>query len=198
MKIVYATILAAALLGVEHARADSSDSFTGAARDAWITGKIETVYALNRHLNPFAIDTDVEDGTVRLTGTVQSDIDRDLAGELAKGIEGVVEVRNELEVGEDDARAPQGSRAAADEGGERAERSFGAWVDDATTTAAVKSKLIANGNTQGLQIDVDTYDDIVTLSGRVESAEESGLAEEIARNTDGVEDVRNELVVERS
>ena len=50
-------------------------------------------------------------------------------------------------------------------------RDFPSWLDDATTTAAVKSRLIANSNTKDLQIDVDTRDDVVTLSGRVATGE---------------------------
>jgi osmotically-inducible protein OsmY len=183
------TALAAALVTLPVFVA-ADDSFQGSTKDAWITGKIETVYTLNRHLNPFAIDTDVESGIVRLTGVVKSDIDRDLAGELAKGIEGVVEVRNDLQVD------PEGARAAREEQiGES--RDFGTWVDDATTTAAVKSKLLGNGNVAGLKIDVDTKGDVVTLSGRTETAEQSELAEELARNTGDVKDVHNNLVVVR-
>ena len=60
----------------------------------------------------------------------------------------------------------------------------------------MKAKLIGNSNTRGLQIDVDTRGDVVTLSGRVASAEEKQLAGEIARNTGDVKTVRNELVVD--
>jgi osmotically-inducible protein OsmY len=169
--------------------AGAADEFDGAAKDAWITGKVETVYTLNGHLNPFDIDTNVENGVVTLTGAVSSEIDRDLAGELAKGIDGVVEVQNELEV---DATATSDEDART----EGADRDFGTFVDDATTTAAVKSKLIGNTNTKGLQIDVDTQNDVVTLSGRVSSEQESRLAEELARNTGDVKDVRNNLVVD--
>jgi osmotically-inducible protein OsmY len=49
-----------------------------------------------------------------------------------------------------------------------------------------------------LKIDVDTKDDVVTLTGRVSSREESQLAEEIAKNTGDVESVRNNLVVDPS
>ncbi len=162
----------------------------GPAKDAWITGKLEAVYALNGHLNPFKIDTDVDRGIVHLTGRVESDIDRDLAGELAKGIKGVVEVDNDLTV-EKDAR----KMAATERGGER---SFGTWIDDATTTAMVKSKLVANPNTKGLQIHVETRGDVVTLSGAVASGEEKSLAEELARNTGDVKDVKNKLVISKS
>lgn len=156
----------------------------GNAKDAWIQGKIETVYTLNRHLNAFAIDTSVAAGAVHLTGKVESDIDRDLAEELAKGIDGVVSVDNDLVV---EAK----SRKAA----ETSARPFDVWVDDATTTAVVKSKLLANPNTKGLQVDVDTVGDVVTLSGAVASQEEKQLAEQLARNSGDVKDVRNQLIV---
>lgn len=191
--IVTTALIALMTFGATPALADTPCSFEGAARDAWIAGKVETVYTLNRHLNPFTIDTDVEDGIVRLTGTVKTDIDRDLAAELAKGIDGVLEVQNDLEV---NAQSTSTASKAGEGSGEK--RDFGSWVDDTTTTAAVKSKLIGNANTHGLQIDVDTSDDIVTLSGRVKSDAEKDLAEEIARNTGDVEDVRNNLVVDPS
>ena len=177
-------LVASSLVGLQAYGADRE----GAVKDAWIDGKLETVYLLNRHLNGFAIDTAVDKGMVHLTGKVESDIDRDLAGELAKGIEGVVEVDNDLMV-EVGARATP----AAD-----ADRSFGVWIDDATTTAGVKAKLVGNSNTHGLQIDVDTRGDVVTLSGEVASAEEKSLAEQIARNTGDVKDVRNQLVVRKA
>jgi hyperosmotically inducible periplasmic protein len=196
MKTIFAVVLASlSLISLQSfgAAARKSDTFEGGVKDAWIMGKIETVYTLNKHLNPFSIDTDVENGIVHLTGMVESDIDRDLAGELAKGIEGVVEVKNDLKVGPPEHAGGAGSASA---GSPREDRSFGAWVDDATTTAAVKSKLIGNPNTKGMKIDVDTRGDVVTLSGRVASAEEKQLAEEIARNTGDVKDVRNQLVVD--
>jgi hyperosmotically inducible periplasmic protein len=170
----------------------NSDSFSGATKDAWITGRIETLYTLNRHLNPFSINTDVDNGIVHLTGMVESNVDRDLAVELAKNVDGVVEVKSELKIEPETARQAASADAAKRDG----TRSFGAWVDDATTTAAVKSKLIGNANTKGLKIDVDTRGDVVTLSGRVASAEEKQLAGEIARSTGDVSDVHNQLVVD--
>lgn len=161
----------------------------GAAKDAWIDGKLEAVYALNRHLGAFAIDTEVDKGIVLLTGNVDSDIDRDLAGELAKNIEGVVEVNNELVI----VAGAVAARRAEDE-----DRSFSAWIDDATTTASVKSRLLGNPNTAGMQIDVDTRGDVVTLSGEVASRQEKALAEQLALSTGDVRDVRNQLVVRKA
>jgi osmotically-inducible protein OsmY len=179
------SLTAAVLIGALVALPAFAAEPTGQAKDAWIQGKIETVYTLNRHLNGFTINTDVAQGAVHLTGKVESAVDRDLAGELAKGIDGVVSVDNDLVI---EAK----SRAAASSG---SDRPFSVWVDDATTTAAVKSKLLANANTEGLKIEVDTRGDVVTLSGDVASAEEKQLAEQLARNTGDVKDVRNQLTV---
>ena len=194
MKTVIAILAASLSMGCFQAVGDDSkgDSFDSQSKDAWITGRIETLYELNRHLNAFEINTDVDNGIVMLTGMVDTDIDRDLAGELAKRIEGVVQVKNEIKV--EPVTAEQA--AARDVAEHEGDRGFFRWVDDATTTAAVKSKLVGNDNTKGLQIDVDTRGDVVTLSGRVASAEEKQLAEEIARNTGDVRDVRNQLVVD--
>jgi osmotically-inducible protein OsmY len=185
------TTTTAVFLAVFAALAGANESFEGASRDAWITGKIEAVYTLNRHLNPFAINTDVENGVVLLTGSVESDIDRDLAEELAKGIEGVTEVNNELTVDPENAGQARDAEGSSSQG-----RNFGTWVDDVTTTAAVKSRLIANENIEGLRIDVSTDRNVVTLNGHVSSAEQSDLAEEIASNTNDVAEVKNNLVVD--
>jgi osmotically-inducible protein OsmY len=190
--VLLALILSTSLACSQAPDEESADSAVdnGAIGDALIVGKLEAVYALNTHLSAFAIDTDAEDGIVHLTGTVESDIERDLAGEIAAGIEGVVDVDNDLVL-------ETGARQAA-EHNRSGERSFGAWVDDATTTASVKSSLLANPNTKGLQIDVDTRGDVVTLTGEVASAEEKQLAEELTRNTGDVKGVRNQLIVRAS
>lgn len=173
-----------ALLGTLAMLPAQASDLKGDAKDSWILGKIETIYLLNPHLNGFTIDTDVTKGAVHLTGKVETAIDSDLAGELAKGVEGVASVDNDLVV---DMKARSSVKQDA--------KSFAGWVDDATTTAEVKSRLIANSNTHGLKIDVDTQGDVVTLSGAVGSSEEMQLAGQIARNTGGVKDVHNKLNV---
>ena len=50
-----------------------------AANDKWLETQLETAYLFNPHLNNFAIDIDVNEGDVMLSGAVRSDIDRDLA-----------------------------------------------------------------------------------------------------------------------
>jgi osmotically-inducible protein OsmY len=188
-KYVALTALIATLsLGAMQAFGDVKDKAT--PKDAWITGKLEATYALNRHLSALKIETETTNGVVHLTGNVENDIDRDLAGELAKGIEGVVSVDNDLAI------KPNARHEAHAESSTT--RPFGVFVDDATTTAMVKTKLLANPNIKGLEIDVDTRGDVVTLTGQVASSEQKQLAEELARNTGDVKEVRNQLVVKRA
>lgn len=164
--------------------AGSNSGCSGELNDAWLDGKVETAFALNQHLNPFRIDTKVENGTVYLEGNVASDIDRDLAGEIAKSVEGVKKVENGLQV-----------VAMRETKMERATTSLLQNVSDATTTAMVKTKLLANGNTKGLKINVDTEDRVVTLTGSVESDEIRDLAGKLAQNTESVKSVENRLDV---
>jgi osmotically-inducible protein OsmY len=67
---------------------------------------------------------------------------------------------------------------------------------DAATTAAVKTKLLADTKVGGLGIDVDTKDNVVTLTGKVRSAAERTEAVRLARTTTGVKSVVNKLVVD--
>ncbi len=143
--------------------ASGDRDFQQAAEDAWIDGRLEGTYIFNDHLSAAAIDTEVRNGIVTLTGTVESDIDRDLAGEIAKGLKGVASVENRLRVaGESPAAHADVDRDVA--ANER--RSFGQSVNDATTSAAVKAGLISNKNIRARDINVDTEDDVVTLSRR--------------------------------
>ncbi len=163
------------------------------SKDIWVQGKLEGAYLLNKYLNPLEIDTEVRNGVVFLSGNVDSDIDKDLAGEIAKSIEGVKDVENKLTV-----RPENFKKGKKNSSKENKERAFGQKVADASTTAAVKIKLLANSNTDGSDINVDTMNNIVTLKGRVDSAQEKELAGKIAENTDDVLKVVNQLKVGKS
>jgi hypothetical protein len=66
---------------------------------------------------------------------------------------------------------------------------------DAGITTNVKTKLAADDTVKAYQVDVDTQNRVVTLSGNVETslAKERALA--IARETDGVRDVIDQIRV---
>ena len=64
---------------------------------------------------------------------------------------------------------------------------------DAGITTAVKSKLAADDMVKAYKVDVDTENKVVTLSGDVDTAAQRAHAVMIARNTDGVADVIDQL-----
>ena len=66
---------------------------------------------------------------------------------------------------------------------------------DAATTAAVKTKLLGDTKVAGLNINVDTKDNVVTLTGTVSSAAEKAEAIRLAKTTTGVKSVVDKLVV---
>tara|TARA_R110002096_G_scaffold155907_1_gene320307 strand:- start:7659 stop:8279 length:621 start_codon:yes stop_codon:yes gene_type:complete len=169
---------------MEH-RAEETKS---AVKDAWLDGKLESALLFNEHLNSFAIDTEVKNGVAYLNGAVESDIDRDLAGEIAQSIEGVTKVENKLTIDENKV-------AKANQSDTDTRKGFKQSVANATLTARIKTELLVNSNTGGLSIDVDSNSGQVTLSGEVESDQEKELAEQIAKNTTGTQSVENNLTV---
>jgi osmotically-inducible protein OsmY len=70
-------------------------------------------------------------------------------------------------------------------------------VNDATITTAVKSKLAADPGTSAARINVDTSSGVVTLSGSVPTVAERSEAERIARTTQGVRQVINNITVQQ-
>lgn len=68
-------------------------------------------------------------------------------------------------------------------------------IADAEITASVKTRLAADPDVAALNIDVDTNEGVVTLSGRVNSAAESTEAEQVARRTEHVRRVINNLQI---
>jgi hyperosmotically inducible periplasmic protein len=66
---------------------------------------------------------------------------------------------------------------------------------DTGVTASVKSRLATDDTVKGRNINVDTKEQVVTLTGQVQTEHEQRKAIEIARTTNGVVDVVDELAV---
>lgn len=77
----------------------------------------------------------------------------------------------------------------------RGQSTAGAYVDDAAITTKVKAKLLEDKTTGGLSIGVETLNGTVQLSGFAKSSQERAQAEALARDTSGVTQVRNNIVV---
>ncbi len=64
--------------------------------DEWVEKRVETALVLNRHLSVRGLNVEVDDNICILTGTVDSDEEKDLAEAVALSIYGVETVRNEI------------------------------------------------------------------------------------------------------
>ena len=75
------------------------------------------------------------------------------------------------------------------------ERGVGQIIDDGTITAMVKAKLVRSKYIDAGKVDVDTYEGVVTLNGRVTSYVAREQAEALSADTRGVSSVVNKLEV---
>ncbi len=71
----------------------------------------------------------------------------------------------------------------------------GCAKSDSGITTSVKSQLVSDDLVKARNIDVDTKDRVVTLTGEVRSTAEEDKAIQLARNTDGVANVVDRLDV---
>lgn len=162
----------------------SEPTVTDARREA----QIWTSYAFNPHLRASDISVEVRGNRAYLTGTVDEGVDKELAGQIAQGVDGIETVDNKLVVDANYTPKPRDPKST--------ERDFATTVEDATITASVKSKLLWNDHTDGLEIDVDTKGGRVTLTGTADTAQAKDIATRLARNTDGVIGVDNRLTLD--
>lgn len=161
----------------------SDNNWEAEASDAWIDGKAEATLLFNGELNTFDINTDVHNGVVVLTGEVERTVDKKLAEELVLGIDGVKEVKNELNIVQMDSKS-QGAENDTD-------------LTDAKIVTVIKSRYLFDTDVDGTDIDVDVDNRVVTLNGHVSSEAELDLAIQIAKNTNDVKEVESNIRISR-
>ena len=72
----------------------------------------------------------------------------------------------------------------------------GQAVDDSAITTKVKSAMIRDKDVSASNISVETSKGVVRLSGTAKSAREADRAEQIARSTEGVRSVKNDIRIQ--
>jgi osmotically-inducible protein OsmY len=142
-------------------------------------GALQTALALNRLLNPFKIEVQVEGGTAHLRGEVENEVERQLAEQVALATRGIEKVKNDLQVNAELVERPLERRAYAQR------------LEDATLASIIRARLLWSTHTQATPIDVESREGVVTLRGQVSSAEAKELAGVLAGSTEGVFLVNN-------
>jgi osmotically-inducible protein OsmY len=141
--------------------------------------------SLSQQLGPNGVRSDVRNGVTTLNGTVASEAEKQRAEQIARRVEGVGRVRNALVV------QPPAAGAAS------AGRHLEPRADAAgpATHAAIESRLASDARLAGRDIDVRTRNNVVTLTGEVETVAEKEAAGRIAAEAAAGAEVRNRLSV---
>ena len=171
MTLCSALIVAGALISVSATAADKTP-----ISDTWVTAKTKIALAADGRVKGRQIDVDTTQGVVMLRGKVDSDAAKHAAADIAKMLDGVKSVKNDLEV-----VAPAKREAVEDK-------------DDAITTR-VKEHIAKDAHLKGTGIAVQTNAGVVSLTGEVKDIMTSANASWTVWFVPGVKSVKNDLTV---
>jgi hyperosmotically inducible protein len=171
---------AAGLAGTAAAQAPTASDRTAGESidDAALTARVKAALIGDERTKARQIDVESFRGDVQLNGFVDSAEARSAAASVAKSVDGVTKVTNNLQVRDD--------------------RTAGDVVDDATINSKVRAALIGDERTKAHQIEVDTNDGVVSLGGFVDTAANKTAAAQIAGDVAGVTRVDNKLEVRKN
>jgi hyperosmotically inducible protein len=144
--------------------------------DSWLTSKTKIALFADSRVKGRQVNVETKKGVVMIRGKVDTDEAKTAAEEIAKGIDGVKDVKNELQV-----VAPSAREAVEDK-------------DDAITTR-VKSNLKKEPSLKKADIGVKSNAGVVSLTGEVPDIKTSAQASWAAWKTPGVKSVKNDLTV---
>jgi len=166
--------LMAALAGCVGTHEPGENPVGRAVDDSTITTRINHEMLKDDLVKARQIDVDTIGGHVTLTGVVATREESSRAVQIARSVPAVKSVRNNLQIGE---------------------RGFGDVWSDNVISNKIKAKLIAEPEVRSMNIDVDVYLGVVTLTGVVSSKYQKDRAIEISRTTDGIVKVIDNLKV---
>lgn len=144
------------------------------------------------------VDADASRNAITLSGSVPTQAMRTKAVDAARAVRAGLVVTDKIEVKPDMVERKDYNEDMAREARERASKSndsVGDTLDDAWIHTKIRAKLLGEGEFPGGSLNVDVKDNVVTLRGSVSTAADKTKAEQIAKATDGVKSVRNQLVV---
>jgi len=197
--VAFAAFASPALAQTAAQEAKTAANKTGnAITDSWITMKVHSQFVPDDALEGSDIDVDTKNGVVTLNGTVATAAGRTRAVAIAKATDGVSNVVDRLRVGaavaDASAAAKNAGRKAGDEAKEAA-GTTGRTVTDGWIKSKIYSQYITENALDDSDIDIDITKGAVTLNGVVRTEAGRARALAIAKATDGVKSVNNNLKV---
>ena len=180
----------------------SSGRMTNADLESSVRAKLDSDSKVKQA--DLSVTADADRNEVSLSGTVESADVRTRAIELAKSAKDGLVVNDKIVVKAEGVKSDgtpslgdytkDKARAARDEAARLGEK-IGDSLEDAWIHTKIVSKLVSDPDTPQRKINVDVVDNVVTLRGTVDSAQQKADAERIAKETDGVKRVNNLLKV---
>ena len=196
---------------------DSTAKSSNKVEDAWILTKVKSKFVGEDALKDSDINVDVREGVVILKGTVASEAGRARAVAISKETDGVTRVDDRLAIGmakahdmddkvgtaghdtaEKADEAADKTKDAAKKAGDTTKETAGTAgeaVTDGWITTKVKSSFVGVDALDGSDINVDTVDHVVTLTGTVASELGRTEAVRIAKSVKGVTRVSDKLTI---
>ena len=175
---IFLTGCSAALVGgavfAGHKSVTDERSVSAMFNDSVISTTIKRKMMADEFVKARNIDVDVLNGIVYLIGVVKSSSQKRMAADIARGIEGVRKIENQLIIGK---------------------TTIGQTFDDTMLTSKIRVKLLQTPDIRSTNIDVDTYNNIVTLTGIVKTHQERGKALYVAQKVAGNKQIVNNLSV---
>lgn len=144
--------------------------------DSYLTSKTKIALFADARVKGRQIDVETTNGEVMLRGKVDSDAASQAAEEIAKLLDGVKSVKNDLEI-----VAPATREAVENE--------------DETLTAQVKENMAKDSDLKHAEIAIQTNAGVVSLTGEVQNILTSANASWIAWKVPGVQSVKNDLTL---
>jgi osmotically-inducible protein OsmY len=171
--------------------------------DVWLVTKIQAKFVGDRDIKARTVNVSAHEGVVTLKGRVLNESERQLALTLASHTDGVKQVVDNLDVevaGPPPPHAVNGGTpgAAATTGTAPSRSSTSAPVapsDDARITMSIQSKYFMDGRIKARHIVVATNAGVVTLNGEIADETERTEALLLARTTEGVKRVEDNLTI---
>jgi hyperosmotically inducible periplasmic protein len=153
---------------------DTTNEAKEAVSDSWLTSKTKIALFADDRVKGKDVRVETVNGEVFLRGKIDSQEAKAASEQIAKSVEGVKKVKNDLQV-----VAPSARKAVS--------------ADDKQITKAVETTL--GKDPQLKKIDVRTDAGVVVLSGEVPNISAAAKASEMAHRIDGVKSVKNEIRV---
>jgi hyperosmotically inducible protein len=170
--------LVANAAGSETGPTAHSDSVGAAISDSAITTKVKATYLGNERLKGSHIKVTTTNGVVTLTGSATGSDAKDAAEELAKGVDGVKSVDDEL--------TTASSTGSVHKAVAKTERvGSDSWI-----TTKVKSEIMADSISKGFKVSVKTVHGVVMLSGVLPNDDAVAHVKDLAGKVEGVKSVK--------